>query len=368
MFAHRLASVALALAMTMSAVVGVSKPVFDPNRKALYTQAELWQGFDANAQTLGYDDRVYKEFVDGGKFYPDAATSRLRSRHDEGIANALRDYVHDTQRNIIGIMGSGNTAIRCTAAYEKTVRLAWLLAHNGKYLIATGGGPGQMEAANLGAYLSDNVAESIDTALKIIRTDIDRNPNTNSLRWLQTQSCSYKDANGKDDKFAYTAAAKAVLEKFPSGHDSLGVPTWFYGNEAPNVFARTVAKFFSNGIREDILVTLAMGGLVIAPGSAGTRQEIFMDMTQNYYDSFCYRSPVVFIGVDYWGPIPTEVKDGKIIEREDGGVYALVHKLTPPDFRQLLTITDDPNDALSFFKAHPPKLDPNPSEGCDKMP
>jgi predicted Rossmann-fold nucleotide-binding protein len=368
MFAQRVGIISLAFWITLGAGVCVSKPLFDPNRTSLYTQAELWKGFDANTQALGFDDRVYNEFLDGGKFYPDTETSRLRSRHDEGIANALRGYVHDTQRNIIGIMGSGNTAIRCTPAYEKTVRLVWLLAHNGKYLIATGGGPGQMEAANLGAYLSDSAPESIDAALKIIRTDIDRDPKTNNLRWLQTQNCSYKDTSSKDDKFAYTAAAKAVIEKYPSGHESLGVPTWFYGNEAPNVFATTVAKFFSNGIREDILVTLAMGGLVIAPGSAGTRQEIFMDMTQNYYNSFCYRSPVVFVGVDYWGPIPTESKNGKIVEREDGGVYALVHKLTSPDFRQLLTITDDPQDALSFFKAHPPKSDPNPPDGCDKMP
>jgi predicted Rossmann-fold nucleotide-binding protein len=107
-----------------------------------------------------------------------------------------------------------------------------------------------------------------------------------------------------------------VIAKFPSRHAPPGVPTWFYGNEPTNAFATNIAKFFSNGIREDLLVTIAMGGLVIAPGSAGTREEIFMDMTQNFYASFCYRSPVVFLGVDYWGPTPTEVnKDGKIIER-----------------------------------------------------
>jgi predicted Rossmann-fold nucleotide-binding protein len=355
------------IAFGASALSG--KTVFDPNRSSLYSQKELWKGFDANAMTPSFDERVYREYLAGGKFFPDSAISKLRSQHDEGIANALRSFAHDTQRNIIGIMGSGNPGIRCKLVYEKTVRVAWLLAHDGRYLIATGGGPGQMEAANLGAYLANNGPESIDEALKILRTDLDRNPETNELRRLQTQTCSYKNAKGEDDQYAYTAAAQAVIAKFGSGHASLGIPTWFYGNEPTNVFATTVAKFFSNGIREDLLVTIAMGGLVMAPGSAGTRQEIFMDMTQNFYASFCYRSPVVFLGVDYWGAIPTETsKDGKIVEREDDGVYSLVHKLTPPDFRGMLVTTDVDQDVLAFLKAHPPTLASQLPDGCDKMP
>jgi len=367
---HFIGMAALALALTaLTANARSGKAVFDPDRSTLYSQEELSKGFDADAMTPSFDERVYREYLDGGKFFPDASISKLRSRHDEGIANALRGFVHDTQRNVIGIMGSGNPALRCQPVYEKTVRVAWLLTHEGNYLIATGGGPGQMEAANLGAYLAAYGADSIDEALKIIRTDIDRDPATNKLHWRETQTCHYKNAKNEDDPFAYVAAARAVIAKYPSGHASLGVPTWFYGNEPTNVFATNVAKFFSNGIREDLLVTIAMGGLVIAPGSAGTRQEIFMDMTQNFYASFCYRSPVVFLGIDYWGPIPTEVnKDGKIIEREDDGVFSLVHKLTSPDFRAMLLATDVDQDVLSFLRAHPPVLTKQPPDGCDKMP
>jgi len=93
-----------------------------------------------------------------------------------------------------------------------------------------------------------------------------------------------------------------------------------------------------------------------------------MDMTQNVYSSYCYRSPVVFLGRDYWGPIPTELKDGKIVEREDGGVYALVHKLAP-DLRDWTSVTDTDTDVLAFLKGHEPKLGPPPlPDGCDKMP
>ena len=33
---------------------------------------------------------------------------------------------------------------------------------------------------------------------------------------------------------------------------SLGVPTWFYGHEPPNLFATRIAKFFTNALREDV--------------------------------------------------------------------------------------------------------------------
>jgi hypothetical protein len=42
MFAHRVGIVSLAFWTTLGAGVCVSKPLFDPNRTALYTQAELW--------------------------------------------------------------------------------------------------------------------------------------------------------------------------------------------------------------------------------------------------------------------------------------------------------------------------------------
>jgi predicted Rossmann-fold nucleotide-binding protein len=367
MVVRALATSVIAVVLTLSATVCLSKPPFDPDRKALYSQKELWKGWDADRETPGFDDIVYAEYREL-KYFPDATTSRLRSRHDEGIASALRAYAHDIQRSIVGVMGSGNATLRCSVVYEKTVRVAWLLAHDGGFLIATGGGPGQMEAGNLGAYLANYGPDNIDQALKLLRTNIDRDPVTRKLRWSDKQECKYLDDKMQDDKFAYTAASKAVVAKFANGHESLGVPTWFYGNEAPNVFATKVAKFFSNGIREDALVTAAVGGLIIAPGSAGTRQEIFMDMTKNVYSSYCYRSPVVFLGRDYWGPIPTELKDGRIVEREDGGVYALVHKLAP-DLREWMSVTDTDTDVLAFLKGHEPKLGPPPlPDGCDKMP
>jgi hypothetical protein len=192
-------------------------------------------------------------------------------------------------------------------------------------------------------------------------------PNSGELKSGNPQECSYNKTNGKDDEFAYTAAAKAVIAEFPKGHENLGVPTWFYGNEPPNVFATHVAKFFSNGIREDELVKISMAGMVIVPGSAGTRQEIFMDMTKNNYYNFCFRSAVVFFGVQYYGALPAE-KDGESeVEPANPGVYALVHKLSDKNLRSMLAATDVPAEVLSFLQKHPPKPDDKPKPECSNM-
>jgi hypothetical protein len=75
----------------------------------------------------------------------------------------------------------------------------------------------------------------------------------------------------------------AVRERFAPGRDSLGVPTWFYGHEPPNVFADHVAKYFRNAIREDVLLRVCRSGIVFLPGAAGTVQEVFQSACENYY-------------------------------------------------------------------------------------
>ena len=48
----------------------------------------------------------------------------------------------------------------------------------------------------------------------------------------------------------YVESARAHLA--PAGTArSLGIPTWFYGHEPPNVFCDGIGKYFSNAIRED---------------------------------------------------------------------------------------------------------------------
>jgi len=99
----------------------------------------------------------------------------------------------------------------------------------------------------------------------------------------------------------WLSTAFEVLKKYPkSKYQSLGIPTWLYGHEPPTPFATHIAKYFANSVREDGLLTIAKGGVIFAPGSAGTIQEIFQDLTQNHYLSFGYASPMIFMDKEYW--------------------------------------------------------------------
>ena len=134
-----------------------------------------------------------------------------------------------------------------------------------------------MEATHLGAWLAGQQDEAVDEALSIMAPA----PSFRDDGWLAT--------------------AFAVAERYPHPkYDSLGIPTWLYGHEPTAVFATHIAKFFENSIREDSILTLAYGGIIYTPGSAGTVQEVFQEAVQNHYLSFGFSSPMVFLGKDFW--------------------------------------------------------------------
>ncbi|KSU66762.1 hypothetical protein AS038_08885 [Arthrobacter sp. NIO-1057] len=106
--------------------------------------------------------------------------------------------------------------------------------------------------------------------------------------------------NATHQRTSWARTALAVKERFPSARESLGVPTWFYGHEPPNLFATKIAKFFTNSIREAVLLEQSTGGLVVLPGAAGTVQEIFQDACENYYATGARVVPMVLLGREYW--------------------------------------------------------------------
>ncbi len=178
-------------------------------------------------------------------------------------------------------MGSAVTR-RDDPWYRAAAELGRLLARAG-YLVASGGGPGIMEAANLGAFLAPHDDRRARRRARRARP-----------RRLPTSP-------GDD---AYVAAATSVRERNLPGGESLAIPTWFYPGEPVGQFASHIAKYFANSIREDGLLSIAVSGIVFAPGRAGTTQELFQDAAQNAY-GIRGRSPMVLLGREAYDGDPS---------------------------------------------------------------
>lgn len=253
---------------------------FDVNRTSLYTAEELYAGYDPQkAETFEtcYDTKVYKHFMATGKQAQTAEESLARSLHDNGIHVALNEFFKKyNSRLCLGIMG-GHALKRTDPMYKKVVLLSKRLTEQG-FIMLSGGGPGAMEATHLGAWLAGRTEADVDAAVEILKVA----PSFNDKGWL--------------------ASSFEVMKRFPRQGDyvSLGIPTYLYGHEPSAPFATHIAKFFENSIREDLILTVAFGGIIYTPGSAGTMQEIFQDAVQNHYLSFGYASPMIFLGTDFW--------------------------------------------------------------------
>lgn len=313
--------------------------LFDPFTPGLYTPDEL---FDKLAQGGSYDQcldrRVYLSYMDSSTQQPlpaDVDLVLMRRVHDASISEALEDLLDaETQLRTVAIMG-GHDIPRNKPIYNEVAQLGLALVKSG-FMVLTGGGPGLMEAGNLGAYCAgfDNpqrkLSETIEK-LKVAPTYKDKN-------WLSVAYQAWKEMGEPSDK------AKSR---------NVGIPTWFYGHEPPNVFATDIAKYFENSVREEGLLAIALGGIIFAEGNAGTVQEIFQDACQNYYRTYAKKkSPMVLFGFDYWSP-SGQVRH--IPQDPRKNVYSALEKLsTAKGFNDYILLTDDVPEIIEFFKNHPP--------------
>lgn len=252
---------------------------YNPFINSLYTPETLFDNYqignhDSYEKTT--DKIIYNHFLETGKEADDIKETLSRRLHDHSITDALYDFIDKyDEKRLVAIMG-GHELLRNDENYLEIVRISKTLTEEG-YLMISGGGPGAMEATHVGAWIAGKNEKDL---LKVIN--------------ILSEAPSYKDAKWLDKSFE-------VLKLFPvSVYESLGVPTWLYGHEPPCPFATKIAKYFANSVREDGLLTIAKGGIIFTPGSAGTIQEIFQEATQNHYLSFGYASPMVFLNTKFW--------------------------------------------------------------------
>ena len=287
---------------------------YDVTRQQLYSACELYQGYHPDDETSFsscYDTLVYQHFMQTGKQARLVNESLARAVHDHGIHTALNRFfeTHDN-RLCVGIMG-GHALLRTDPIFHEIILLSKCLTEMGFFMLS-GGGPGAMEATHLGAWLAGRSAEDVEEAFRQL-----------------SAAPSFKDDG-------WLASAFRVMERFPQEqYVSLGIPTWLYGHEPSTPFATHIAKFFENSIREDSILTLAFGGIIYTPGSAGTMQEIFQDAVQNHYLSFRFASPMIFMGHQFW--------------TEDMPIYPLLKQLSETGKYKnlLLTLTDKPEEVIS---------------------
>jgi predicted Rossmann-fold nucleotide-binding protein len=262
---------------------------FDPWRGRLYTPAELYDGIDAGYESTP-DAQIWAWSRRAGRSLKNTLAQTL---HDSSIDDALDDFTE--QRHVVGVMG-GHALTRDDPAYALAAHLAHDLAGTG-LTVATGGGPGAMEAANLGARLADHPGSTVDDVLREIASVPAFRP----------------------DVTAWARGAIASVSALGDSGLSLGIPTWHYGHEPPNAFSSVVAKYFRNAIREDVLLEVCRSGIVFLPGAAGTVQEVFQAVCTNYYAEESQVAPMVFVGRDYWSrtlpawPLVSTLAEGRAL-------------------------------------------------------
>ena len=289
---------------------------FDIFREQLYSAKSLYKGYQPGKPLSFrecYDQQVYQHYLKAGKSATEIKETLARTLHDHSMTNAMNDFLAQfDEKQVVGIMG-GHGLLRNEEAYRQVVMVSKTLAEN-DCLMVSGGGPGAMEATHLGAWMAGRTEEETNDALAILQEA----PSYKDIRWLDT--------------------ALQVMEKYPQEkYVSLGVPTWLYGHEPATPFATHIAKYFDNSIREDSILTIAKGGIIYSPGSAGTMQEIFQEAVQNHYLSFGYASPMIFMNKQYW--------------TEEMPVYRLMqHLVDKGKYKNLLmTLTDSLDEIIKVL-------------------
>lgn len=315
-------------------------------RKGVYTVPELYAGMntDGTSWEKTPDYAGYDWFFDIQNKKPrllEPAQVIAARLHDTVQELAVKQLLTSgVAKRVVAIMG-GHDFKRQTdegkpsEVYWACVKIARTLTEKGFFVIS-GGGPGLMEAANLGALLANSADDIVTTV-----ADLLKNADFTDKKWRATAMAARSCILGAWD-------VQPPQEKW-----SLGIPTWLYGHEPPNLFASHHSKMFYNSLREDGLVSLANSGIIFFEGNAGTVQEIFQDATQNYY-LYAGESPTPMIFFNwqaYWDrdcddlSWPTE----KPMNKRKPLLPLIKQLAIEKKFMDSVFVTQNPSDVVQFI-------------------
>ncbi|TGN89679.1 hypothetical protein EOW77_0005050 [Bradyrhizobium yuanmingense] len=313
---------------------------FQPIRSSLYESAELMRGFDVgDATSHGRipDFLTYIYFVVNGRATPSSRDAgMMEALHDNSILRAMWRFVAERKQPTAAIMG-GHKEPRGSKAYVAVAEIARRLTKGG-YLMASGGGPGAMEATHLGALLAH---EDDKDALQKAIVDLEKCRTLPASMNIVAPDGKVDDAIVKQ-VHEWAVPAVQLLGKIEKPGVSLAVPTWHYGHEPLTPLATHVAKYFLNSIREDVLLALAVNGIIFAPGRAGTLQEVFQDAAQNYYRGDGPFSPMIFFDRTFWREtLPVEnLLEALFVKNGHGDEY-----------KEKVRFTDDVDEVVGLLLA-----------------
>jgi predicted Rossmann-fold nucleotide-binding protein len=317
---------------------------FTPIRNSVYAPEELFAGFDpavpgSYADTM--DFAAYRWFVATGRSTPtEPYPAMMRALHDSSLTLDVARLI--AGERVVGIMG-GHQLPRTSDDYRAVAELGRDLARRGM-LVLTGGGPGAMEAAHLGAALSAHPDAELASAISTLAA-MPLMPRIQSI----VAEDGTPDERLVREAHDWMAPAWQMHRAIADPARSLSIPTWHYGHEPTTPFATHIAKLFQNSIREDGLLTIAKQGIVFTTGSAGTLQEVFQDAEQNFYaptaDDF---SPMIFLGRDYWTKV---LPVAPLV----GALFATAEPVVAREQARRILVTDDIAQAADHLEAFRPR-------------
>lgn len=289
--------------------------IVDPQE--MYSASQLYAGLDLSEPatfTQCYDQQVYNHFLSQGKVTDNPLEALARNLHDFCIMqSAKRMLARYDKCKVVAVMG-GNAMRRDEMAYEKIARISKGLTEQGS-LMVSGGGSGAMEATGFGAWMAGRGEDEFADALSRLK------------------------AVPAQEDVDYLQVSFSIIRDYPqTQYSNLSIPTWLYGHEWTSPFATHIAKLFENSVREDTLLTVAYGGIIYAPGRAGTIQEVFQEAVQNHYLTFGFASPMVFLDTEFWSK--TTPFYPLLVDLLEKGIYKNL----------LLSLTDDVEEVIRIIR------------------
>ncbi|MBH0356772.1 hypothetical protein U9R71_29390 [Bacillus toyonensis] len=343
----------------------ITHPPFNPIHDGLYSPFELLQNFDPeNAlsviTTLDYQSFIYFQ-QQGRTTISDPYAAMMEASHDASIGRGLNAFLASevqAGRRPVAIMG-GHREPRGSKTYREVARIAQLLSESG-FIVASGGGPGCMEATHLGALYAGRPVDSLNSAIDRLADGLSAELPKNMTEVLKEGPPWTINEDYVSELHAWMLPAWKIAQELKGQltplNRSLAVPTWHFGHEPFTPFATHVAKYFLNSIREDVLLALASCGIVYSEGRGGTIQEVFQDAAQVYYRG--KNDPItsmLFLDNKFW-TMP-EVPDGKVhmpVMDLLQQLFIGTKNMTEEEYKRYVRLVDDVDEVVNIIIQNAP--------------